>query len=352
MKLVDYFKVSFHKPLLESEEVVKESQKNEIVTRLEIANSRMESIEILHSNDKLQDMVVLSSFLYIDLYNLVAFYYGLDTAKDRTSAIQKLGTIPDSSLKEEFLKHEEFLKSDIWENPSDKDASQLEEIMDSLFQSINKWTRNLYKTDLHTNMDNWKKKRRIQGGVLTGIIILGLTSFGYNQIVYPEFHHDTTQLYFLTSESPEPIVQNSVKIPVRLEDKGEWVEYTYVLPGEPKVLTGIRLDPIHQRKMRINIHSIQYLNSKDQVIRERDFLLTDKLIPKNAEEIGIINDLKAGKAAIGRYAEVISTSNNPYFHILLPETKNVSKIKIKMRFIEEYNEFKGQNTETFNHTLY
>jgi hypothetical protein len=243
-------------------------------------------------------------------------------------------------LKEAFLSYKNYLDSVIWENPSDKDASHLEESLDSLFLSFKKWARDLYSTELHTRMDNWKKRRRIQGGILTGIVILGIASFGYNQIVYPKFHHDTTQLYFLTPEESEPIVQNSVTIPVKLEDKGEWVEYTFALPGEPKVITGIRLDPIHQRKMRINIHSIQYLNGKDQVIRERDFLLTDKLIPKNAEEIGIINDLKAGKAAIGRYAEVVSTSNNPYFHILLPETKGVSKVKVKMRFIEEYNEFK------------
>lgn len=338
MQIKEYFTVQFKKPILADDEKTREEKKKTLEAKLEKAYSRLESIEILNSNSKSDDMFILSSYLVVDLYNLSADYHGVETVETAEGLADKVDNLPDDALRTLYKDQGKLLSVHTLGKPTEEDAEVLEEQAGKLLMGLEKHFKKLRKTELHTPLDDFKKRWKIQAGVVIGFLVLTVGGVIQNQLKYPVMKDDTAQLYFMSKETPNPTDANSVKIPVEASQAPQWQEYNFSLP-EAKELVGVRVDPINQRKVRFNISHVKYLDSTGKVLFERDFQLGDNLIPKDIEQIGMLNDIKAGKAAPGAFAEMVSIGSDPFFHLELPPTKNVASVQVRMRMIEEYKKF-------------
>lgn len=70
MAFTDYIKIGFKKPNLSSDEIEKENKRSRLEESFEKVHSRLESIEILNSNEKFEDSSILSGLLALDTINL------------------------------------------------------------------------------------------------------------------------------------------------------------------------------------------------------------------------------------------------------------------------------------------
>lgn len=338
MQIKDYFTFQFKKPDLEEAELSRERKKKILSENLEQAYSRLESIEILNSNSKTDDMFHITSILAVDLYNISAEFYGLEKVSNAIGLKDKVDNFPDDSLRNLYKEHERLLSISNIEKPTEEEAEVLEEQVSKLLTGLEKYYKKGKKDELHTPLDDFKKRWTVQGSVLVAVLVLTIGSVIQNKLKYPTMTDDKAQLYFLTKEKPNPTDENSVKLDVSASNAGKWQDLKFDLPTQLE-LVGVRFDPINQRKVRINMERIQYLDEKGAVLFERDFQLGENLIPKDIEQIGMLNDIKAGRAVAGGFAEMVSTGSDPFFHLELPPTQNVSSVKIRVRMLEEFKKF-------------
>ncbi|MCC5816345.1 MAG: hypothetical protein JJT78_16460 [Leptospira sp.] len=340
MQIKEYFTIQFKKPVLGDDEKTREEKKKTLNEKLEKAYSRLESIEILNSNSKTDDMFILTTHLIQDLYNLSAEYYGLELVNTASGLKDKIDNLPDDGLRNLYKDQERLITVSSIEKPTEEEAEVLEEQASKLLLGLEKFFKKTKKTELHTTMDDFKKRLAVQGTILISILTLSIGSVIYNKVKYPIFEDDQAQIYFMTPEFPNPTDANSVKQPVLASQKGEWLDYRFPIPADNSELIGIRIDPVNQRKVRFGLQYVQYLDVNGKVIFERDFKLTENLIPSNVDQIGIMNDLKAGVAKPGGFAEMESVGSDPFFYLNLPKTKNVAFVQLRMRFLEGYKKFK------------
>lgn len=340
MKIQDYFIIQFKKPELSPQQINLEEKKKKFQEELEEAYSRLESIEILNANTKTKDVFILLQHLLVDLYNTVAGYYSHPLASSTNQIPDLVKNFPIQSLKELFQKNERYLSISSITQPTEEEMELLEEQASKLLSGIEKHIKELKKLELHTPLDDYKKRWSIQGTAL--VLLLGtiIGSIFYKKIKYPPLKNTTAQVFFLTKSSPAPTPENSAIHPLLAKDKGEWKEYNFSIPGKPQDITGLRIDPVSSSRIRFSISHVRLLDANDKILFERDFRLNQNLLPDNSEQITGIQDVKPGKAEPGRFAELISIGEDPFFFLNLDRTiRGVSKVQLRMRFIEDYNKF-------------
>lgn len=340
MKLADYLKWDWKKPELDGEGSIRVEKKKALKDGLESAYSRLESVEILSSNSKPQDVFLLAGALLVDLYNLVARFFGQDTIANSSGIRARIEALPEEELRNLFLAHDRLLNVSEIGEPSEEEVEVVEEQITQLLSSVEKFFLKTKKQELHTALDDFQKKRTIQISVVGALLLVVLASYGYIQYKFPPFKTGALQVYYLTPEAPNPSESNAVTKDLEMDKKGEWVEYTMDIPGGPKELIGVRIDPVNQRRVRIGMSHIRYLGADGGVLYERDFQLDENLIPKDIKQIGASNDIKSGRAVPGGYSEIVSIGSDPFVIFNLPQTKNVAKVAVRLRVIEESKKFK------------
>jgi len=339
MKVKDLFTIQFKKPDLVGDEEDKEKRKQDLDSGFEKAYSRLESIEILNSNSKKEDVSILLNAFLVDIYNVVARYLDSSLLRSSSEVPEAVTKLSNPELQSIFQDRNRLLMIHEITKPTEEEMEYLEEEASKLLMNLEKYFKKIRKTQLYTSLDDYRKRWMIQGSVLVSVLILSIGSVVYNKIRYPAMHNGKAQVFFLTKESPNPIEEFSYSLPVSVADKGIWKDYRFEILGDPKDLIGVRIDPIDQKKIRFGISHVRYLDSNGKVLAERDFQLTESLLPKNIEQIGILNDLKPGRAIAGAYAEMVSTGNDPFFFLNLPVSRKVRYVEVRMRFTEEFNKF-------------
>ncbi|PJE04563.1 MAG: hypothetical protein CK427_01945 [Leptospira sp.] len=337
MKVKDYFKIDWKRPELSKEEAKKESHKNVLSEKLEAIYSRMETVEIINSNGKSADSFVLSELLLLDLFNVIAEYKNFHPAKDSKEIASKISSLPDS-LSKLFSDQKELLG--IKELAINEENAELcEEQLAEILVGLEKYLKQIRRSELHTSLDDVKKRWRVQVGTLLGIFSLVVGSIIYQKVKYPDFEDGKAQLFLLSDESPVGIEANALTLPVQKSKKGEWVEYNFGI-STPIAFSSIRIDPVDQRRMKFSISELTIFDEKDKVLYKRDFVLNENFLIKDYASIGEMNDLKAGKAKPGGFVEMVSTGSNPYFVLKTSPITNAKKIILKTRITEERYKFK------------
>lgn len=337
MQLKDYLKIDWKRPDLSTEEINKETRKNLFSEKLESVYERMESVEILNSNAKSTDALVILKLLLLDLFNICAEYKKFHPAKDTNEITSRLSSLPDS-LANLFKDKKELLNIANLES-NEKNAEICKEQIAGLLTGIEKFLRLIRKSELHTTLDDVKKRWRVQIATIVGIFSLIIGSIIYQKVKYPNFTDGKAQLFLLSEASPVAIEANSLTAPVVQSKKGEWVDYEFGIT-EPISFSSIRIDPIDQRRMKFSIAEITVLGEKDRVLYKRDFVLNENFLIKDFSSIGEMNDLKAGKAKPGGFVEMVSTGSNPFFVLNTSQIDKAKKIILRTRITEERYKFK------------
>jgi hypothetical protein len=337
MLVKDFFKFVWKKPSLSPGDALKEENKAIFSTKMESIYSRLESAEILNSNGKTADAMMILEALFHDTFNMVADYKKFHHAKSVNEIKTRIDSLPEN-LAIIFRDKNEILnisKLEITEENSEKCEEQISEIISKL----EKFFRLTKRTEWHTPMDDVKTIWKVQISSIIGLIVLILGTVGYQKIRYPNLVDGVVNVYFMNDTLTTATEGNSKSAPFSEKNRGEWIDYTFSL-DQPINLTSIRLDPINQRRIKFSISEMSILDIKGRILYSRDFVLNENFLIKDYASIGQLNELKAGKAKPGGFVEMVSTGSNPYFEIKTPKINNVSKIIVKMRIIEERYKFK------------
>lgn len=341
MALIDYIKIGFKKPNLSEEETEKERKKTNLEETFEKIYSRLESVEVLNSNGKLEDGFVICGLLALDTVNISLRFFGKPETRlgaDWKSEISRLG---NESLTKIYEPYSDVLalSSATFLSLKEDDLENLESKLFDLISELNRHFKQIKKSELYTALTGFKNRIFVQASIVSLILTVLLGSYAYGKITRPDMKQTDIQVYFLSSEFPNPVDEATAKIPVDLTKKGEWVVYKFTTPVKQE-LKGIRIDPIQQSRMRYSVDTLKVLDVKGKVLFERDFRLDENFLPKDKDKFGPINDMKtSGKAKTGSPIEMQSTGNDPYFIIYFPAVTDASSVELKMRHLEAYKKF-------------
>ncbi|TGN11637.1 hypothetical protein [Leptospira ilyithenensis] len=339
MAFTDYIKIGFKKPNLSPDEIEKENKKNRLEESFEKIYSRLESIEILNSNEKFEDSSILSGSLALDTINLSLDFFGKPKAKtgaDWKSEISKLGNDKLTSIYESYPN---VLNLSASVSLKEEDLEKLETELSNLISELNSHFKQIKKSDLYTTLTQYKNRILVQTVAVVLILMATVGSYTYQKITRPDMKQTDIQVYFLSEKNPSPVDEALATAPIDLTKKGEWVVYKFPTSANQE-LNGIRIDPIQQKKMRYSVDTLRVLNSKGSVLFERDFRLDETLLPKDKDKFGQISDMKTGgKAKAGSPIEMESTGNDPYFIVYFSKVKDASSVELKMRHLEAHKKF-------------
>lgn len=321
-------------PVLEPRELEFEKQKESQKRILIQMESRLESIELLLSNEKLEDAKLLFRSLTFDLVN---FQLQRTNQKEILSEKDLKGfLIPESDRK---LKPFLFLNS--IELLSQMDAKEMDQI---LSEAIDTYEFLLYeskiefKTRFSTLLDQFRIIRQIRIFFLSSVVVLSTFGFIYYQYKYPAMRDQSIKLYsFISKEKPETSESMMVSKPVSKKDIGNWVEYEWELPESMSTMGGLRIDPLEQRGIRFVLDQISILDSKGKEIYSKKIIVSASLLPEDYQDFLQILDIKtAGKQSPGELVEMITTGSDPQIHLAFPMLTNAKTIKLKMKYIEAH----------------
>ncbi|TGL56656.1 hypothetical protein EHQ58_15770 [Leptospira ognonensis] len=340
MATLDLFKINFKKPALSTEDQLKEEKRSKLKLLMDAAFSRLESVEILNANSKLEDSILIIRLLALDLINLSLFYYGkplTEVGKDWKVAISSIGNEKLTNL---YLKYEAiFSLSAIDLEKEETKIEILEGNLSDLLSDLESYYRILNKTELRTMLSEQKFRWKIQGAVLVALLSLAIGSTGFRKLKYPELGKSKVQVFYLSKSFPSPKEEYSIINEIQIEKKGEWVDYEFVLPKSTDLIE-VRIDPVQLPRVRFTTESMKFFDGKGKLIYTHDFVWGEDLLPKDKMSYGTVNEMKlSGKSVPGAWIEMESIGSDPFFHIKLPEIKGVSKIVLKMRHIEANKKF-------------
>jgi hypothetical protein len=340
MAIADLIKLKFKKPILSSEEQGKEAKKIQLETLIESAYSRLESIEILNANGKVEDSFYIIRLLALDLVNLPLIYYGKPHSVIGKDWFEEITSLKEERLLSIYQKHKELFglsTSDL--EKKEEVLEEMESKLNSLLSELEKFFSIIKRTELKTALSEQKFAWKVQGGILALLVITILGTILYRRVRYPDLAKTDVKVYFLTKEEPGVKEENSVATKILLEKKGEWVDYTFELPKATDI-TEIRIDPTEQARVRFSVESLKFYDAKGQLLYTHEFVYGADLLPKDQLSYGYVNDLKmAGKATPGAAIEMESSGNDPVFHLKVPNIKATSKLQLKIRHIEAYKKF-------------
>jgi hypothetical protein len=337
MIVKDFFKFVWNKPILSSADALKEESKIIFSNKLESIYSRLESAEILNSNGKSADAMLILESLFQDAFNMVADYKKFHHAKSAAEIKSRLDSLPED-LAKIFRDKNEILNISNLEI-SEENSEKCEEQISEIISKLEKFFRLTRKTEWHTPLDDVKTIWKVQIGSVLGLLFIILGTIAYQKIRYPNLVDGSVQIFFLNENLTTFTEANSKSLPFLVKNRGEWIEYNFSL-DQPASITSIRLDPINQRKIKFSVSELSVLDIKDRILFKRDFVLNENFLIKDYGNIDQLSELKAGKAIPGGFVEMVSTGSNPYFELKTPKINGASKITVKLRHTEERFKFK------------
>ncbi|MDZ4724838.1 MAG: hypothetical protein SH817_01675 [Leptospira sp.] len=341
MAISDLFKLNFKKPTLSAEEAGKEEKKTQISSLFEKAFSRLESVELLNANGKIEESTIISRLLALDLVNLGLAYCNkpsTNLGKDWSSDIQTLGNETLIKIYEKFPEVLALAQSEV-----STDLNHLEDLeskLNSLLASIESFFNKMKRTELQTPLSNQKLYLRLQGGFVLFLIISISSTILYRKIKYPDLLSTEVKVYFMSKVEPGPLDQNASASKIQIDKKGEWVDYDLTLPKAVDV-TEVRIDPTEQARIRLALQHLKFFDAKGKNVYTHEFVWAEDLLPKDKMSYGVISELKmAGKSIVGQSIEMETIGGDPFFHVRLPEIKGVTKAQLRIRHIEIAKKFK------------
>ncbi|MGV3667861.1 MAG: hypothetical protein ACO1NV_17170 [Leptospira bouyouniensis] len=319
-------------PVLSEEENQFESLKKVKKQKLSQIESRLESLEILISNDKLEDANILMQYL---VYDLVNFYQNLTGNRE----IPKDGDLSLFQIPESKSKAFEFLKNYQYTNMLEE--SKLNDAFDGClltYDFLIKESEKIFRSKFFTSLDQFKTIRKIRIVLLSSIFILALTSVMYYQYKYPVMKDQSIKLYpFLDKDHPQTSESVMVSLPVSKTGVGVWNEYTFTLPDSMAKFGGLRIDPLEQRGIRFALDDIQILDKNGKVLYSKKITVSQNLLPEDYQDFLKIDDIKtASKQIPGELVEMISIGRDPKILLVFPTLETAKTIKLKMKYIEAH----------------
>ncbi|MCC6275462.1 MAG: hypothetical protein IT569_06375 [Leptospiraceae bacterium] len=334
MQFKDYLKLQFKKPSLESSEEILESRKKAFQKSLQECYSRLESIELLYSNSKFQDSKILIQVLHNEITSVILHLYEKNKAQygaQEAYALIKEPSISAICLKEHELINE-LLKTD---NFGAEEVEGSLSAFQKIFDNFEKYFRKEKSSSFHTSLDDYKKRLLVQIAFAT--ILLALTIFPAinNRVKYPPIKNDTALLSYTTTETENFTPQNSISLELNKEG---WQDYKFKI-NPAKNLFKLRLDPISQSKIKIQLKEIRLLDNSGKVLKERDFLIGSDLRLKDMKEIENIQQMKPGKVVFGKYIEMISDGDDPQISFNFGPLQSVAEIQVTYRVAQGNKKF-------------
>ncbi|ABZ93638.1 Hypothetical protein LBF_1114 [Leptospira biflexa serovar Patoc strain 'Patoc 1 (Ames)'] len=321
-------------PNLTKEEEEKEKTKSDLKESLKRLESRLESAEILITNSQLEDAKII-------LYHLSYDFINFQKKRNKETPIV-LGAdvsgfvIPESPIKIQpfqFLTQLPSL-STLDEDETDTYLEECFNTYDFLSHAVGKEIKSIYKTQL----DDYRKLRRIQIFGFIVILVTTISSYLYYQYKYPEFKDQNIELYsFLDKEHSQTTEDSKLSIPLKKEEIGKWVELSFPIPEAMNQFGGLRIDPLQQRGIRFVLDDLQILDATGKILYSKKFIVGKSLLPEDYQDFLAIVDVKtAGKQEPGEIVEMITTGRNPQIHLVFPMIYNAKTIKLKMKYIEAH----------------
>jgi hypothetical protein len=331
MKIKDLFTIQIKAPMLDEQEAGIYNTKKILKVRIDTGYERLESVEILNSNSKYHDAILVSKDLLLYLINTLCVMNG----KQEVSSLENFFSsvtayTPDNFLPlfEDKTKILEALNAQV---PDSEATDLLETFLSNLLYTIEKRVKSM-----DTLIDKHYKRLKFQSFFL--IIVLAI--FVYIPVsVYQKnkVHPDKMQVFLMNAESPNTTEDKSVSVPLKIHDG--WETYTLVLPQSTSI-SQIRIDPFNQNNLKIQIEFIRFLNSKKEIIKERNFIVQPNFMLNDQTQIFNINQFLPSKDnKAGNIAEMYSNGSDPYFYLNMGDMQDVASIEIKLRFTKVHKKF-------------
>ncbi|PJZ85514.1 hypothetical protein [Leptospira harrisiae] len=321
-------------PVLEHEELKFEEEKKSQKIKLTQIESRLESVELLLSNEKLEDAKLLFRVLAFDL---VSFQLRRTNQKEIPLDGNLNGfVIPESDRK---LKPFGFIKSlDQVPNFSDKEMDEILSSAVDTFEYLLYESKKEFKTRYLTNLDQFRFIKQIRFLLLSAFFSFSILGFIYYQFKFPQMKDQSIKLYsFISKEKPETSESLMVSQPVLKKDIGSWVAYEWTLPESMSAFGGLRIDPLEQRGIRFTLDQITILDSKGKELYQKKFVVSSSMLPEDYQDYLQILDIKtAGKQTPGELVEMVTTGKDPQIHLVFPILTDAKTIKLKMKYIEAH----------------
>ncbi|MCE9499922.1 MAG: hypothetical protein K8R21_05410 [Leptospira sp.] len=337
MQLKELLKINFKQPGLNQEEVKLEEKKRKILKSLEKCYSSLESVEILNSSTKNEDSAILIRHLAIDSANLILDLFDRQPITEISKITDSLKTIPEPSIISLIEKNAEILgtlqDSDL---PLEK-CEEAEGFLSRLLSETEKIYQKKKGSELNTPAEIYRQRIRVQSTIFVTLFAITAISFFYNWIKYPSIHKDTVQVYYTTSASQKMTETLSVKTDLNL--KPDWTTYTFQLPA-PTDITGIRIDPLNQKKMKIQLKSIRIFDKNKKTAGEWTLGVSEKFVPTEFRRFTFINQIKSGKNIPGGFMTIVTEGDDPFLHFNTGEIRGVSSVEVTFRAQEDFKKFK------------
>ncbi|TGL86017.1 hypothetical protein EHQ68_09640 [Leptospira congkakensis] len=321
-------------PSLDAQEQTLENQKEIQKKVLAQLGSRLESVELLLSNEKLEETKILFRFLAFDLVN---FQLLRTNQKEIPYSGDLSGfTIPETDRK---LKPFRFLETlDRLSHFTEKEMDEILSLAVDTYDYLLYESTKDFKARFQTTLDQFRFIRLLRLLILSAVLFFSIFGYAYNQYKYPVMRDQSIKLYtFIGRDKPETSESLSVSKPVLKKDIGNWVEYEWTLPESMSKFGGLRIDPLEQRGIRFVLDQISILDSKGKEIYSKKIVMSSSLLPEDYQDFLQIIDIKtAGKQSPGEMVEMITTGSNPQIQLVFPTLNDAKTIKLKMKYIEAH----------------
>jgi len=162
MKVKDFLKVQFKKPILNDLESTYESKTCRIKNQMEFCKSRMNAIMLLMENNKISEAFIINKLLLIDLTNLLIMLKDYDQITDFDQIIESVKKLSDSDLSKHFSNNESVLNIFKEEKINKRQIKDLLNFTSLYFFKIEKKAKNIIKKELRTSLNKYRIKLYIQ----------------------------------------------------------------------------------------------------------------------------------------------------------------------------------------------
>jgi len=340
LSIKDYFKIQLRRPTLEGPELAKEEKRVALLAKMDALDSRLESLEILNSNGKIEDFRVLAEAFLFDALNLGhhlekssdlpkrdKWWEDFSWASPELQEIFKKNTKAFEYLNSKKLEEEEY---DSWETA----ISDLGTDLRNQIQTIS-------RKELNTAISEYQRRWKVQGTAFFSFVLIFFLGVFIYYTKYPSFRDTNLQVFFLSQKGGSPTEELSTKEIIKSQNKGEWIEYTLSVPQGIKELSGARIDFGDFIKSKYQIKSLQVLDKDGKVLGGKEFVIPEGGFLPEREDYGALNDIKlVGKLEPGKFIQIETIGMDPYLTAFFPTVKNPSSVKVILRFIESHKKFK------------
>ena len=325
----DYITLNFSKPSEDEEMKEIRSKRVQSKKRLSDCYSRLETIEICTSNSKIQDALLISKYLYLDILNLVGAFEGKEEVKTSDPESVSIDSIQNPDLKN--------IISDL---KSKLNFTSEEE--DSVLQNEGVFSENLYKLEklifkkTENPIDNYYKRIKFQS-IVFSILFLVLMGLGIKTYLEKRpLKEDTLSLDVSESKEKLPSGDSMITVPSHPEKNWETIKIEF---PEEKTVEVFKIFPVHQNKARIQLKSLKAFKADGSLAYEKSFILQNLDLTEFTKTFQT-DQIYPGKIAIGRAIEMETIGPNPVIHFF-PENKvqSVKSVELELRMTKRANKF-------------